>query len=905
MQIEKNREIEKRRTECVFLLMYTILAVLLLLNALADRSMKEAAIWVLPELLFCWGIYLFHYQNGQIRSVLMTVAILVSFFWYGSNAQSAYVLMPVFTIVLLMIGLFQVQGLLLLWTVGTALLLAYRIVIGNEHGTWSTMGVVQFISEVVFLLLILGLEYATMRKKQLGSRQLRDAVSALKRNEHEQDEFMANVSHEIRTPLNTICGMSELILSEELPKKVREEVLDVLIAGRNLQGIVNNVLDYSELQTGKIGLTESAYNFSSVLNDVVSIAMAYNDEKKLEFIVDCDANIPYIMVGDSDKLGRAISGIVNNAIKFTEQGCVILKVRSRKEKYGVNLCITIKDTGIGMDGGTIEELFDNFNRVNTKKDFGRKGIGLGLAIAKNLVELMNGFLMVESVPGKGSEFRIVVPQKVQDDSPMATLNERENIQIAAYINQEKFGFQEIRDSYNESIENMVKSLDVPLVFCRSFLEMKKCVEKEQLTHLFLTMDEYRENPEYFRMLSYRMSVILVLERGENGAESGDFFYIYKPFSVLSVAAALNGQRLAQCVEAGHWQNQRFIIPEAKILVVDDNRMNLKVVEALLRPYQARVYTASSGKEALLLIGRMKFDIIFLDHMMPEMDGVETLHEIRKKPGEYYSRIPVVCLTANVVGGAREMLMEEGFDDYLAKPVELSGLERILKNYIPKEKRVLEAAVQQAESETTTGNAEPKVSLINREVGITNIGGNEQDYREIVKTFYEIGAEKQRELKDAYEREDWNNYAIFVHALKSTALSIGAEKLSELAKYQEVAAKVRDVNVVRRGFEGMMEHYREVLEEIQESPEFGIEPLKKEKLWEITPSALSEKLGRLHAMLHMCDAEAAKQAIDELAEYSCGGRTFGDELEAMRKEVECGAYEKAENWVEILRERVGN
>jgi CheY-like chemotaxis protein/HPt (histidine-containing phosphotransfer) domain-containing protein len=258
-------------------------------------------------------------------------------------------------------------------------------------------------------------------------------------------------------------------------------------------------------------------------------------------------------------------------------------------------------------------------------------------------------------------------------------------------------------------------------------------------------------------------------------------------------------------------------------------MNLKVMEGLLRPYGLRLFTAESGPEAVRQLERTKVDLVFMDHMMPQMDGVEAFHRIRQKQGAYYQSVPIVALTANAIGGAREMFLEEGFSDFVAKPVEISNLERVLKQYLPSEKIIYQEKIHEvAVTETAAADeemvSEEQVSIkeppvkpmqpkIDRETGLMYMGDSEEDYYEILRIYYESNLENKEQIERLYEEKNWAEYAVMVHALKSTSLTIGAGTLSTFAKQQEQAAKQEDEQQIVAGHEEMMAEYADILAEI--------------------------------------------------------------------------------------------
>jgi CheY-like chemotaxis protein len=374
--------------------------------------------------------------------------------------------------------------------------------------------------------------------------------------------------------------------------------------------------------------------------------------------------------------------------------------------------------------------------------------------------------------------------------------------------------------------------------------------------MFISYWEYRQNTEYFDAITTQLKVIIILDRREDSlVRNKNFIRIYKPFYVLPIVVALNGDQVFQSLGDSFRERQNFIAPEASILAVDDNIMNLKVVEGLLRPYKIKVFTALSGEEALRKIDSQDYDFVFMDHMMPEMDGVETLHRIRQKTGNYFQKVPIIALTANAIGGTREMFLAEGFQDFIAKPIEISVMERVLLRNLPSNKIIYideetqesiyasEAAdaADDAQSvdtplvttpqvtetsgsepaqmeQTVTENSNQSLILenINTETGMMYCGGMMEFYIEILQTYYTTGCEKITLMKEAFEKKDWENYRVLVHALKSTSLSIGAEQLSEWAKALEMAAKEGNADYIEEHHGETMQLYEDVMKTISEN-----------------------------------------------------------------------------------------
>ncbi|MDC7301975.1 ATP-binding protein [Agathobacter ruminis] len=654
-------------------------------------------------------------------------------------------------------------------------------------------------------LIICGIVYLWVRLRKMYERYMRQFIQEMERAEKGKDDFLANVSHEIRTPVNTISGLVDSIMQEDNPEKMKEELAKISQAGRSLMFVVTDILDFSELQQGEIYLAEETYNISSTINDLVNMSAGQQNNKKVELIVNYAADLPRGLIGDEKRLRRAIINIVNNAFKFTEEGCVIIDIFWREEAYGINLLISIRDTGIGMKTEELENLFNTYNQADAGRSRNVGGIGLGLAISRAIIQKMGGTISVYSNYEKGTEIRLVVPQKVVDSRPIITIRNAEMVHVGIYFNMEHYE-GETRDAYLESILNMKDQLNVKCQFCRNLAELKRRQSENQFTHLFISSVEYREDTEYFDMLSKKMKVIVVLD-GEYSREisNQNIYQIYKPFQLMPIAQAINNELENDALTNATKQIVKYICPDVKVLVVDDNELNIQVIMEILKRYQIRVEYALSGTEALKAITSRDFDFVFMDHMMPEMDGVETLHRLRELPGRYYKSVPVVALTANAVAGAREMLLREGFDDFLEKPVEISVLNRLLLRILNPNKIVEvgeEAAVvekkpkvtPQPVAEETESTGTYSLKNLDREKGYVYCGG-EDAFEDILQIYANKGAKNYQPLQDLYEKKDWANYIIAIHGVKSSMKAIGANELSEQARLLEMAGKEDNINYI--------------------------------------------------------------------------------------------------------------
>lgn len=513
-----------------------------------------------------------------------------------------------------------------------------------------------------------------------------------------KSRFLANMSHEIRTPINGILGMDSMLLKNCetcSAEEIREYAKNIQSAGQTLLSIVNDILDISKIESGKMEIIPVEYELFSVLNDCYNMTKARTDAKGLDFEMAVDSEIPSVLYGDEVHVRQIVNNFLSNAVKYTKEGKVILRLGyEQTSDKQLLLKIEVEDTGIGIREADMDKLFLNFTRVDEQKNRSIEGTGLGLSLTKNLVELMGGEIHVTSVYGKGSVFTATIPQRI--------------------------------------------------------------VSLEQL---------------------------------------GDFTQKY--------------QRYIHSVEQNH---DAVLVPEARILVVDDVEMNLKVAQGYLKQTNAKVDVAYSGEECLRMIYKEKYDMILLDHMMPGMDGIDTLKAMKQSKEHLNVDTPVIVLTANAVVGAKEKYLEEGFTDYLSKPIREDELMGMLRKYLSKESMEVKESTEQVVAASEPQTLAERFPTLNTQVGMGYCLNDEAFYLEMIDTY--INGDKREVLEKEFAEESWKNYQIHVHALKSTSLNIGAEKLSEHAKALEFAAKDADYPYIREHHAGVIAEYGELLAELK-------------------------------------------------------------------------------------------
>ncbi|MDR2076489.1 MAG: response regulator [Desulfovibrio sp.] len=490
-----------------------------------------------------------------------------------------------------------------------------------------------------------------------------------------KSEFLANMSHEIRTPMNAILGMTELAIKNFPRESVLEYLGHIKSAGGSLLSIINDILDFSKVEAGAMEIVPERYNVHSLINDIVTMIHIRIGDKPITLIVDDDPRMPQEMLGDVTRIKQIAVNLLSNAVKFTRQGHIVFSVSAQGEGERRKILFSVQDTGIGIRGEDLPVLFDNFSQLDTRKNRGIEGSGLGLAISKKLVELMDGEIRVESVYGQGSRFSFYILQKVVNPRPAIVLPPDERRRAAVWL-----ANPERTRSLSEKLEKMGVRHDI----------LDRPDSLDLYSHLFFDGENYAA----LRDTPCGQPILIALMSGPAG-ESGPpspVQTVYTPLTSLVVAKLLD--RKVYCSLTDRQEDDgayALRLRGARLLVVDDNAINLMIAENLLLAYGGEVDTAESGAMAVDLVQKEDYDLVFMDHMMPEMDGVDATRIIRSLPGEKYARLPIVALTANVVGDVRGMFLQNGMNDFLAKPIGVQELELVLKDWLPPGKWELGAA----------------------------------------------------------------------------------------------------------------------------------------------------------------------------------------------------------------------
>jgi signal transduction histidine kinase/CheY-like chemotaxis protein len=614
-----------------------------------------------------------------------------------------------------------------------------------------------------------------------------------------KSEFLSRMSHEIRTPMNAILGMTELLLRKEIPQNAREDALGIKHAGSNLLAIINDILDFSKIESGKMTIIPTEYTLTSLINDVIHIIRMKLAEKPVLFVVNVDASLPGKLIGDELRIRQILLNLLSNAVKYTHSGHVSFAVDGISREPGrVCLRFMVSDTGIGIKEDDIEKLFIDFSQVNTYKNRMIEGTGLGLSIARNLSQLMEGEIAVKSDYGTGSVFTAVIPQKIADPTPLASVYDAPQKKVLLY---------EKRQVCADSVARSLDNLGVPCTVIQDAVGFYRELVKEDYGFVFLAAPIYEEVKEHIQNSSSAATVVVLTNIDNLPSWEKIHILPIPPYSV-SIANVLNGEKEELTYQESNGACIGFVAPTAQILVVDDIPTNLKVVKGLMSPYKMQVDCCNSGAEAIHLVQENHYDLVLIDHMMPEMDGIDTAAVIRSIPGDYYGQLPLVAFTANAMVGMREMFLKKGFNDYLTKPIEIRKLHEIMDTWIPKEKRRHAIYKEAGQSCLLNGRYIEGIDL----AAGKNRFDDEEAYLRILHSYCAHTPMLLEKLKNV-SAENLKDYAVTMHGIKGSSYGIFAMAVGKEAEVLELAAMNGDLKIVEKKTGVFVENAEKLLSDL--------------------------------------------------------------------------------------------
>ena len=485
------------------------------------------------------------------------------------------------------------------------------------------------------------------------------AVEEANRANESKSAFLSNMSHEIRTPMNAIVGITDIMLRTKRDPAEERYLLNIKNSGTALLSIINDILDFSKIESGKMTVVNDNYSFYSMLDDLSLIFWNRIGDKKIELLYDIDINMPDYIYGDAIRVRQLIINIVNNAIKFTDEGFVRLSVKVGKiEGNDIELFISVADSGQGIKEEDMPKLFSSFEQVNTKKNHSKEGTGLGLAISKQLINMMGGEIGVDSEFGKGTTFSFNIHQSITDKTVMPNYDD-----LKQALSEKKIAVAVKDEMLEASMRQLFATLGVSVA--DSVLDKADydiCfTEESEINHISATTKYILVNPY------------------DDIADRDSGIIFSKPLYISNLYGAIvEGKNDADVVEE---KEEQITFEGKKILLVEDNAVNTKVALLLFKPLMMEIDTAQNGQVALEMVQKKHYDLVFMDHMMPVMDGVEATLAIRKLGGDYYTNLPIIALTANVISEAKDVLLSAGMNDITTKPISMDNVIGILKKWL--------------------------------------------------------------------------------------------------------------------------------------------------------------------------------------------------------------------------------
>jgi CheY-like chemotaxis protein len=647
--------------------------------------------------------------------------------------------------------------------------------------------------------------------------------------------------------------MAEIIAHKDISQDIFEHVSIIRQSGDNLLAIINDILDFSKIEVGQLVIASDKYYISSLINDALNVTRVRLIEKPVMFSLRVDCDLPECLYGDNVRIRQVLLNLLSNAIKYTSEGFITLEVTFEElPNEQIKLIFRVSDSGIGIQLEDIEELFTDFTRVESATTHAVEGSGLGLSIARSLCRAMGGDIVVTSEFGSGSVFQAEVIQGKEPGRKLATVDNAQEKSLLIF---------EDRPLYLESLLYATDSLGVPSQ-CVDSLEEFIALLKDNPKYAYAFVSS-RYIAECLFILGSSVSTVRLVNMVDFGDASAykNISNIIMPVYCVNIANLLNS-----AIGAGMPVNKdrmtRFFAPNAKVLIVDDIATNLRVSKELMALYGLNIHTCMSGSAAIELATLNRYDLVFMDHMMPIMDGVEAVARIRAiDPNDpYYRDLPIVALTANALTGQREALLQSGMNDFLEKPIDTQRLNTILLKWIPKEKQWnREELVNLPElSEQCRDLDIPGVSI---ETGLRNSGGSMPVFLDILSDFCADADLRRTQIEQSLKDNDLNLYMTLVHAMKGASRSVGVGEFADFAALMEEAARNQDRETIDKRTGELLSDLLELTQKIRTALKSFTE--SSQKVDDISDNQLEAQLLLLKPALKNMDIQTVNTTLLEL------------------------------------------
>ncbi|MBO4904913.1 MAG: response regulator [Lachnospiraceae bacterium] len=748
----------------------------------------------------------------------------------------------------------------------------------------------------IFIFIYQTVNYERTKRKLNESRHIIETAR------YNKSRFLANVTHEIRTPMNAIIGMNELILREDLDPESRELAENIKISSNQLLKIINNVLEFSKLDSNRMELYPTKYDFRTLMTEIIEAVSNEYASENTEFYAKIDPNIPRTLFGDSIRIKQIFMYLLFSSVHMLPHSRMSMEVNGEVDinTNTVMLSCTIAESGFGLSEVEIEAMLSAYTKYDSRQKSDYKGMGLELSICKEILELMGGSLSIKSVEGVGMSVHFELINYIIEDNPIVRISTTKDYSILIYTKNAED--QDVWIDILGQFQLYPNFVTGPNAF-------RQAIENRRYTHIFIDDMFYPMLKDTIRSAQINDEVYVLTEAGSIFSDFDNCKILRRPMTCLCVADALNNvwdssdYKVAQKKEA-------VTYPEGKIIIVDDSIVNLRVLEGMLQTFSVNTTKCKSGAEALSVLEREEFDLIILDQRMPEMDGIELLHLIRKLDNAN-AMVPILCATADFGPEVSRMLLNEGFQDYLAKPVRRFYLERMLRKYMPPELAVnivvddIPEEKQKKPEESAAKEAPAKDPKdIDFESGLRNVGGSTDAFASVVNAYYNEGIKKLELVPELLAAKNIDNYVVEVHALKSSSAAIGAEAMSTLFRELEFAGKASNIEFIESHSGNVFETFKGVLDVVKNylttnglfESETG-QPEPEGDIVELDISLIDELIDHLSKF----NIKATEDKINE-----CCGINYGSDINKSIREIknqlDVFDYHKAKELLTDLKRR---
>ena len=633
---------------------------------------------ILIGIVVAWILHLIQYKQRTFRENYYLIFSMFLSFYHGVHDTSTFDIVVVSLLLMATVTLLRRSDFLNILMIEFFFLIIMQVARNVSAGLIVIDRLV--ISRIVLHCIGEICGYLVLREVILSSKADSDELERMNEERNsdreDMDDFLVNISHELRTPVNVINGLSTIMMK----KQVGEDVASICDAGFRMARQIEDIQDYGEIQRGDVILEESKYDIASMINDIIAGYSFYQKESGKDLIVDLDPNVPSVFMGDARRINKIFGHLLDNAFKFTPKGGVYLHITTMNHASTTNLIIEVTDTGIGMSADEIEKINNGMYQSNRTRSRSTGGIGLGLPIVYGFVRKMNGFVSIESIKGKGTTVRVSVTQMVVDPTPSLYVNGDKFFNVIYHLDPKNYKDSRVWELYRKMAVNLASKLRINMYFAPTAADVEKMLERGDITNIFMGEKEYQADPAFYDRISQKVTVAVSTTK-DTITQNGNIVVMPRPLYGYAIVRVLNGE--GGILRPSATTVERPVLDNVRALVVDDEPLNLIVAEGLFKEYNMIVDTAGSGPEAIQKFTDNEYDVVFMDHMMPKMDGVEAAKKIRDVAFGQQKTARIVALTANVVSGAREMFAREGFDGFIGKPIDINEFERTMRTVLPR------------------------------------------------------------------------------------------------------------------------------------------------------------------------------------------------------------------------------